>query len=50
MSIFEIIKTIMNDRNYKKYAVKKPNKIYQIKEIDSWARSITLNKVRLKNK
>ena len=50
LSIFEIIKTIMNDRNYKKYAVKKPNKIYQIKEIDSWARSITLNKIRLKNK
>ena len=50
LSIFEIIKTIMNDRNYKKYAVKKPNKIYQIKEIDSWARSITLKKIELKNK
>ena len=50
LSIFKIIKTILNDRNYKKYAVKKPNKIYQIKEIDSWARSITLNKIKLKNK
>ena len=38
----------MNDRNYKKYAVKKPIKIYQIKLIDSWARSITVNKIKLK--
>ncbi len=48
LSIFEIIKTIMNDRNYKKYAVKKPIKIYQIKLIDSWARSITVKKIKLK--
>ena len=48
LRIFEIIKTIMNDRNYKKYAVKKPIKIYQIKLIDSWARSITVNKIKLK--
>ena len=48
LRIFEIIKTIMNDRNYKKYAIKKPIKIYQIKLIDSWARSITVNKIKLK--
>ncbi len=50
LSIFKTIKTIMNDRNYKKYAVKKPDKIYQIKLIDSWARNITVNKIKLKKK
>ena len=38
--------TILNDRNYKKYAIRKPKNIKQILEIDNWARKLkTLNKM-----
>ena len=30
--------TILKDRNYKKYAIKKPKNINQIIEIDKWAK------------
>ena len=46
MSIFKIIKTILNDRNYKKYAIRKPQNINQITNIDKWARNITLEKIK----
>ena len=46
MSIFKIIKTILNDRNYKKYAIRKPQSINQITNIDKWARNITLEKIK----
>ncbi len=45
LSISKIIMAIMNDRNYKKYAIKRPNNINQIKSIDRWAREITLKKL-----
>ena len=45
--IIKTIKTIMNDRNYKKYAIRKTKNINQINEIDYWARKKTLNKIRL---
>ena len=35
--------SVLNDRNYKKYAIRKPKNINQIKEIDKWARE-TANK------
>ena len=35
----------MNDRNYKKYAIKRPININQIKSIDRWTREITLKKI-----
>ena len=38
LSISKIILTIMNDRNYYKYAIKKPKNINQIKEIDLWVK------------
>tara|TARA_B100001063_G_C16706264_1_gene525410 strand:- start:124 stop:1290 length:1167 start_codon:yes stop_codon:yes gene_type:complete len=46
LSISKIIMTIMNDRNYKKYAIKRPININQIKLVDRWAREITLKKIK----
>ncbi len=46
LSISKIIMAIMNDRNYKKYAIKRPNNINQIKSIDHWAREITFKKLK----
>ena len=40
---------IMKDSNYKKYAIKNPNNIKQIYQIDIWARSHTLNKININN-
>ena len=37
--------TILNDRNYKKYAIRKPNNLKQINIIDKWAREKTLEKI-----
>ena len=39
---------IYKDRNYKKYAIKKPKNINEIIKIDEWART-TLIKKLLKN-
>ena len=30
--------SVLNDRNYKKYAIRKPKNINQIIKIDEWAR------------
>ena len=46
LTIFKIIQTIMNDRNYKKYAIRRSKNINQIHEIDHWAREKTLKKIR----
>ena len=46
LSISKIIMGIMNDKNYKKYAIKRPKNINQIKSIDHWAREITLRKLK----
>ena len=43
--IIKGIKFILNDRNYKKYAVKKPKTINQILDIDFWAKNKILNKL-----
>jgi hypothetical protein len=37
---------ILNDRNYKKYAIKNPKNLIQINKIDYWARTITLEKLK----
>jgi len=49
LSIPNIIKKVLNDRNYKKYAIKAPKDLKQIIKIDSWAKNITLKKIRLKH-
>ena len=48
-AIFKIILSILNDRNYKKYAIKAPNNINQINKIDLWAKKRTLEKTLLYN-
>ena len=45
LTISKIIMNILNDRNYRKYAIKKPKNIFQIKQIDTWARKLTINKI-----
>ena len=49
LAIYKIIKTIMNDRNYIKYAIKRPKNIRQIYLIDFWAGNKTLEKIKLYN-
>ena len=49
LSISKIIMIILNDKNYRKYAIRNPININQINEIDNWARNITLKKIRLIN-
>ena len=44
-AIFEIILSILNDRNYKKNAIKRPNNLYQIYKINEWAKQRTLKKI-----
>ena len=46
-AIFKIILVILKDRNYKKYAIKKPINLQQINKIDYWSRKLTLEKVKL---
>jgi 1-deoxy-D-xylulose-5-phosphate reductoisomerase len=44
--IFKIIMIILNDKNYKKYAIKYPKNLIQINKIDNWARTKTLEKLK----
>ena len=46
LAIFRGIKTILNNRNYKKYAIRKPKNINQIKIIDQWARSQAIKTIK----
>ena len=48
LSIPIIIKEILGDRNYKKYAIRKPKNLNQIYEINSWAKTKTLEKIATK--
>ena len=43
LGIHKIIMSVLNDRNYKKYAIRKPKNINHIIKIDKWARE-TANK------
>ena len=45
LSINKIIMSILDDRNYKKYAIRSPNNINKIYKIDNWAREMTLNRI-----
>ena len=47
LNISKIIIDVMNDRNYRKFAIKNPKNINQIKEIDLWARKTVLRKLNL---
>ena len=44
--IFKFIMGVLKDKNYKKYAIKRPKNISQILKINNWAKSITLQKIK----
>jgi 1-deoxy-D-xylulose-5-phosphate reductoisomerase len=48
-SISDIIITILNNRNYRKYAIRKPTSLSKINKIDIWTRKITMELIRLKH-
>ena len=45
LDINRVVMRVMSDRNYKKYAVKNPQNIKQILQIDKWAKDLTLRKI-----
>ncbi len=45
LTISKSIISILNDRNYKKYAIRKPKNINQIQKIDDWARNTVIKNV-----
>ena len=47
LAIPKIIMTILNDRNYRKYAIKKPLNINQINKIDFWAKKRTKEIIKI---
>ena len=48
LGISTTIKIILRDRNYKKYAIKVPNNLRQINNINSWAKKRTLEIIKSK--
>ena len=50
LDINKTIMAIFKDRNFKKYAIKKPKNISQIYLIDFWARELTMRKLKIKKK
>ncbi len=46
LRINSTIMDILNDRNYKKYAIRQPINFNEIYKIDAWARQATIEKVR----
>jgi len=45
LSISKTIMDILNDRNYKKYAIRRPKNINEIDKIDNWTRKAILKKI-----
>ena len=45
-SIYKFIMAILKDRNYRKYAIKRPKNINQIFKVDNWARNRILDKLK----
>tara|TARA_B100001121_G_C18679575_1_gene617870 strand:- start:302 stop:1465 length:1164 start_codon:yes stop_codon:yes gene_type:complete len=48
LGISKLIMAILKDRNYRKYAIKRPKNINQINEIDIWARKTTEKNIETK--
>ena len=47
-SFYKYILTVLNDRNYNKYAIKEPKSIDQILKIDQWSRRVIYKKILTK--
>ncbi len=50
LDISNNIMTILNDRNYRKYAIRKPSSLKQILNIDNWARKTVIKKLKINEK
>ncbi len=48
-SFYIYLLSVLNDRNYKKYAIKEPRNIKQILLIDQWSRNTIYKKLKSKN-
>ena len=48
LSMYKMVLIVLRDRNYKKYAIKKPKNLTEIYHIDYWARKTTIEKLNLK--
>ncbi len=46
ISFYRHLYKVLNDRNYRKYAIKEPKNINQVFLIDQWARKVTLNQIK----
>jgi len=46
-SFYSYILKVLSDRNYRKYAIKKPKSIGEILQIDQWARYTTIKKLKI---
>ncbi len=47
-SFYNYILQVLNDRNYKKYAIKEPKSISQIMQVDQWSRRVVYKKILTK--
>ena len=45
-TFYKYLLKVLNDRNYRKYAIKEPKNISQIYLIDKWSREVTLKYIR----
>ena len=48
-SFYKYLLKVLNDRNYRKYAIKEPKNINQIFLVDEWSRSTVYKKINYKN-
>ena len=48
--INKIIMAVLKDRNYRKYAIRKPINVKEIQLVNDWARELTLKKYVKRNK
>ena len=48
-TFYKYLSQVLNDRNYKKYAIKEPKSINQILQIDKWSRNTVYKKIKYKN-
>ena len=46
LSMYKLVLIVLKDRNYRKYAIKKPKNINQIIEISNWAKKVIMNKIK----
>ena len=45
LSMYKLVLIVLKDRNYKKYAIKKPKNIDQIFKISEWTKKVLMNKL-----